>query len=589
MLIHNFIEAVPMKSMRMRTLFVPILMTVLCLMMVASAGAALVRPYPGYGNFPMTVDVAYRWHDDGRLDLEVMIEVRSGHILFIRPTRDLPFQADLDVSVRLEGVDGAVYEIEHHQIIREMTLERAVSLERANNFTLILRDVKSPSGELGVRVSDRHQERRGPRAWREHPRAFSEMFCYWVAPSPPADFEGFSLGDPLFLRDYKDVDLFGRRVLRNIDDVHTVLLNHIHLARQYGLRQQYLQFACEVYPPDRERAAILNHDGLLVQIISRELRFAAYDTIHFDDAQKTRLGLGDPVVVFHEFDVESLPPGAYLLSCAPLDGQGRPWVTEFDVVWSMGVPRRRGDEELALARLLLDPEQVADFKGADPVRRQDMLDAFWAPLDPEPDTPQNEGWIEFQERVGYVRQHLGGFGLDGSMDPRAEVYLRLGTPSRIAFEKDVSNEALRTDPDQEEWTDFRGFVDTHRDSKTLVAGGTSPSVKAVEGATAFGSGVREMTDSASAGRYGGRGSGRFPGSLVGPQVASGLHRLAMYSKGNSPEREPVSETWSYAHGGFPLFTHAWSDTTPRGFLFGFSSDKGGYEMRRQWELAPGLR
>ncbi len=570
-----------------RDCFVPFALASLLLLLAGASGAALVRPYPGYGNFPMTVDVAYRWHDDGTLDLDVMVEVRSGHLLFIRPRRELTSQADVDVTVRLDGIDGAVHEIVRHQVIRELTLENAVSLERVNNFTVTLEDVKSLSGDLGVEVIDRHQERKGPRAWREHPRAFSEMHCYWVAPMPPAEFEGFSLGDPLFLRDYVEVDLMGRRILRNVDDIYAVMLDHIHLARQYGLRQRHLQFACEVYPPDVERAAILDHDGLLVQIVSRELRFAANDTVLFDDVQKTRLGLGESIIIFHEIDVESLPPGAFLLSLAPLDGKGRSWVTEFDVVWSLGVPRRRGDEELAIARLLLDPEQVADFKGADSVLRQDMLDAFWDPLDPESDTPQNEAWIEFQERVGYVRQHLGGFGLDGSMDPRAEVYLRMGTPSRIAFEKDTSNEALRTDPNQDTWMDFRGFVDTRQGVDLPTSGSTSASVSVAKIGSAFDMSAQHSSgQEANTGLVRGPTSGRFPNSRTGAQVGSKLHRLARHSKGNSGFREPVSETWFYAHGGFPLFAHAWSDTMPRGFQFGYKADKGTYELRWTRELEP---
>ncbi len=557
------------------------------LMTAHPAVSALVRPYPGYGNFPIAVDVAYRWRDDGALDVDVMIEVRSGHLLFVRPTKDLPFQADLDVFIRLEGLDGAVYELTRHQVIREQTVERAASTERVNTFAYTLENVTSPSGDLSVKVVDRHQERRGARGWRENPRAFSEMGCYWVAPRPPAEYGGFSLGDPYFLRDYSEVDLFGRRILHRIEDVYDALHDHLHLARQYGLRQRMLQFACEVHPPAEGRAAILEHEGLRVQVIHRELRFSTEDTLRFDQAQQTRLGLGEPVVVFHQLDVESLPPGAYLLSCAPLDGQGRPWLAEFDVVWSLGVPRRRGDEELALARLLFDPEQVTSFRQGDALLRQDMMDAFWDPLDPAPDTPQNEAWIEFQQRVGYVRQHLGGFGLEGSMDPRAEVYLRLGTPSRIAFETDTSNEAERLGPDQTEWTDFQGFVDTRRDLGAVGGGAPSPSVNATKGSVAFGTSTEAAGLAASA--YAARGaptSGKFPGSMLGPLVGTSMSHLATHSRPNTPGGEPVTETWFYAHGGFPLFAHAWSDSAPRGFQFAFTPRTGEYELRKQWTLEP---
>ena len=553
-------------------LFLPVFVTLLA----GAAGAALVRPYPGYGNFPITVDVAYRWQDDGSLDLEVMVEVRSGHLLFVRARRELPFQSDLDVSIRLESPGGSCYELDEHVVIREQTLADAVSRDRVHNLTFLLENVTAPSGDLGVRVVDRHQERRGARDFRDHPHAFSEMHCYWVAPEPPSAFTGFSLGDPLFLRGYQEVDLFGRRILRNVDEARASMQDRLHLGRLYGLRQRYLQFACEVYAPPENRADVLAHEGLLLQIVSRELRFAVTDTLTFDDTQRTNLGLGRPVMIFHEVDVESLPPGAYLLSCVPLDGKGRPWVTEFDIVWSMGVPRRRGDEELAVARLLLPPDEVDVFKGADPVGRAEMLDAFWNPLDPAPDTPQNEAWIEFQERIGYVRQHLGGFGLDGSLDPRAEVYLRLGTPSRVVFEKDSSNESLRTDPNQDKWTDFAGFVDSYQGMNMISVDGVSASMK----------GTIASTNDVSVQHTGyGQSTGRFPGSRVDPLIGMYEHRLARHSRGNTFAKEPVSETWFYEHGGFPLFAHDWSDGVPRGFQFAFLPDQGSYRLLRVGELA----
>ncbi|MBU0741148.1 GWxTD domain-containing protein [bacterium] len=554
-----------------------LLTATLAALLAGSAGAALVRPYPGYGNFPITVDVAYRWQDDGSLDLEVLVEVRSGHLMFVRAMRELPFQSDLDVAIRLEGLDGSLHELDEHVVIRERTLEDATFQDRVHNLAFLLANVTAPGGDLGVRVVDRHQERRGARGFRDRPNAFSEMHCYWVAPEPPSDFAGFSLGDPLFLRGYRDVDIFGRSILRDVDEARAAMLEHLHLGRLYGLRQRFLQFAYEVYPPDENRADVLTHDGLLVQVVSRELRFSVTDTLAFDDTQRTNLGLGRPVMVFHEIDVESLPPGAYLLSCAPLDGKGRPWVTEFDVVWSMSVPRRRGDEELAVARLLLPPDAVAAFGGADPVGRTDMLDAFWAPLDPEPDTPQNEAWIEFQERIGYVRQHLGGFSLDGSLDPRAEVYLRLGTPSRVVFERDPSNESLRTDPHQDKWTDFKGFVDSYQGMNTISVGGVSPSM----------SGDKSATSDMSV-QHPGRGqtTGRFPGSRTEPLIGTYQHRLARHSRGNTFTQEPVSETWVYAHGGFPLFPHTWSDCVPRGFQFVFLPEKGSYHLLRVGEPAP---
>jgi GWxTD domain-containing protein len=217
------------------------------------------------------------------------------------------------------------------------------------------------------------------------------------------------------------------------------------------------------------------------------------------------------------------------------------------------------------------------------VGRLDILDDFWAPLDPTPDTPRNEAWIEFQERVAYVRQHLGGFGPEGELDPRAEVYLTLGTPPRIVFERDPSNESLRDDPDRDAYHDFALFLDSYLDGSRLVSG--APDVGGAPSSPAAGARAKfNRADTRVAGPGRNQETGRFPGSHVFPLEGWYEPRLAGHSRANAFRPEPVAELWIYEHGGFPLFGSAWSDSARRTFHFAYDPRRGRYELREVREV-----
>jgi GWxTD domain-containing protein len=73
------------------------------------------------------------------------------------------------------------------------------------------------------------------------------------------------------------------------------------------------------------------------------------------------------------------------------------------------------------------------------------MERFWARHDPDPETPINEGRLEFRRRVTVVRERLGGFNAGGARDPRGQVYLLLGGPDEVSRQVLPINET-----DQEE-------------------------------------------------------------------------------------------------------------------------------------------
>ena len=162
----------------------------------------------------------------------------------------------------------------------------------------------------------------------------------------------------------------------------------------------------EVEAPEQGGEAAAR-DGVYVQVLAKDLAFALRDTISFDAPQIARLARGGTTGVFYELSLKDLPPGAYQLGCAPANGRGRPWVAEFDVIWSAHSLDRHADELQGEGRTVLTGERLDEFEAAGQAEREAMLERFWQERDPDPATPVNEAYLEFRRRVSYVREYLG--------------------------------------------------------------------------------------------------------------------------------------------------------------------------------------
>jgi GWxTD domain-containing protein len=68
---------------------------------------------------------------------------------------------------------------------------------------------------------------------------------------------------------------------------------------------------------------------------------------------------------------------------------------------------------------------------ASPLEQELQLKAFWDERNPDPEEPINAVYLEFQYRLAFVRQFLGGFDEFGARDARGEVFLALGMPDEV--------------------------------------------------------------------------------------------------------------------------------------------------------------
>ncbi len=159
----------------------------------------------------------------------------------------------------------------------------------------------------------------------------------------------------------------------------------------------------------------------------------------FDARGRAALEAGRPATLLYQLDVNALPAGTYRLSVGPRSGQGRGVVSSFSVVWELRQLLRRQDLVMGEGMTVFAGDERERFVAASPTERELMLDEFWERLNPQPGAPVNEVQLEFQYRLAYVQQFLGGVGREGANDARGEVFLLLGPPDEVQREPMPTN------------------------------------------------------------------------------------------------------------------------------------------------------
>ena len=409
----------------------PILAAALSILLLGAcpANAALVRPWEGAGGFSYVVDVVERPREDGVVDLVLLFSV---------PNAELAFQEEwgggqrgkLAARAVLRGHDGSVdREVELDLVARSRDDASAQTAYQV--FTLTLPGVADQAGRLSCELRDLEAGRilRLRDAGAADPR--SVVQGEWFADAARRESHGLWLGSPLFLAGAPRQEIAASHA-----DVarpeQTLLGEFLHPNRRYGIEQSNLQivFDIEALGLTRENAGHLPRH-LLVQLLSTELDYAMRDTIALDIDPAAFVAGGGLAEIAWEYDVNYLPPGAYQLSCAPLDGYGNSWVVEFDVFWSLQSFARPADEQFLIGSMVLLGDRRDAFDRAGASGREAILAKFWDENDPDPDSPGNEALAEFRRRMSYVSQYLGGFGRAGPVDDRGLIYLMLGEPDEI--------------------------------------------------------------------------------------------------------------------------------------------------------------
>jgi GWxTD domain-containing protein len=430
------------RAWSLRCLCACLVCSLFALLAAVPAGAGLLRPLEGAGNFLSTVDILDRYEPDGSYSLILVIGVANRELTF-RPVAGR-LEGEVGVSIALEGYDSDGASLETLVALRCDDPEMAESPTTYQILPLVLPGVRAGSGRLTVTITDRGRERPGLISRVKHNRwARSEAVGEWVAPEASRAPDGLTLGDPVFLA-RAPIALWRDQGVAAAAAERSVLTDYLHPNRRYGLEQKNLQLYFEVEAPAQGGAAAAR-DGVHLQVLAKDLAFALRDTITFDEAQIARLSRGGTTGVFYDLSLRDLPPGAYQLGCAPANGRGRPWVVEFDVIWSSHSLNRFADELQGEGRTVLTGSLLDEFEAAGQAEREALLERFWEERDPDPATPVNEAYLEFRRRVSYVREYLGGLSRSGPVDLRGAIFLMLGPPDEISQEVLPLNESEQED------------------------------------------------------------------------------------------------------------------------------------------------
>ncbi len=403
------------------------LLPALAAILVVPAGApAAVRPLTGHGNFSAAVDVVNRWRSDDQLDVLVLVEVANADVAFLE--LDGGLQGRLRLEASIESLDGRVVTAKRPIRTAQLSSAEAGSQTLFQSFGLVLEDVPFRSGRITVEVYDVNERKEGFLNQMRKQSRVSSAAGAWAAWEEPRAAGGISLEDPLFLA---HAPLADWRPGATVKEAAGWLHDYMHPSRRYGLEQDRLQVFVPVWPQLGGVPLEADSLGLLVTVASLDLDFALRDTIDFDNTGRGALAAGRPAGLVYELDVNLLPEGSFLLSLAPLDRRGRGAVIEFDVVWRLSALARRPEQLRGEGRTIFQGTELDGFLAASAAEQEAQLTLFWDGVNPDPESPINEAYLEFQYRLAFVREFLGGFDEYGALDARGEVFLALGMPDEV--------------------------------------------------------------------------------------------------------------------------------------------------------------
>ncbi len=533
-------------------------LALLVLLLALPAAAAWFRPVEGGGYFDFTCDAVNLAREDGTVDVVVMITV---------PHRELTFELDagsyrarvraiVTLTGTTTGLDSKVVDAVKTHRLTSRNQSEAESQTLRQDFMVVLPRVSLQTGELVVRVEDLNRRRPGLQYLATDHRAYAEAAADWAS-LPIRETSGLAVGDAVFMAHapIRTWELDGRPTPAGGGGPW----DYINPPRRYGLEAEALQLYFTIEPPrrveDRERAA---RRPLLVRIESDALDFALVDTIETTAAVQSALVAGRAAAVYWEMDAGGLPPGGYRLGLAPLDDVGRSLLSSFDVVWSLEQLTHTRDDLLGEGRTVLQGDDLAAFEAAGHAEREQILARFWDDRDPTPEDPLNEGRAEFNRRVNYVKNFLGGFGPNGAQDPRGRVYLLLGEPDSAREEVMPMNEK---------------FVETARvmvfERFAVVADG-------IEGSEAW-AGASDYTDSDPG----------TPGSAVG-FVPYNYMADILATKNRASDNTRSYLFWSYDEAGDQLFLNSYTGLGGGlRFLFIDQTGMGQYKLDSSNTRMPG--
>ncbi|MCP4292125.1 MAG: GWxTD domain-containing protein [bacterium] len=508
----------------------------------SQASWAMVSSLDGKGNFPAKYDVINRWQADGTLDILVIAEIPNADLTYQEEGRGLVGRFRMEVA--LQPLEGEPIIIKRNMRTAALAKSEASSRTLNQVFGIVLHDVQAREGKLRLHVYDAKSYQEG--IWNQYKRRLrrSEASTYWYAENSANTDEGIALGDPLFLF-LAPLTLWEPSVQAHHTSDGGRLHDYMHPSRRYGIEQDKLQAFIPVWPPKNGIRSENAEQLIAVQVTNMEMDFALNDTISMDQLGRRALHSGRAAGLFYELDINLLPAGAYRLTFAPLSGQGRAISSGFDVVWRLDRLGRHHQLQMAEGSIIFQGRELTQFRAASHSEKEVMLDRFWEEHNPDPENPVNTAFLEFQSRMAYVHQFLGGFDETGPVDDRGLVMVMLGPPD------EMQREAMPMNSNEQDDAQIKVFERFAPDRESVWSKGSDPSPADSNDPYKTSSGIPMPYSQRAAGQIQGRSN-------------SAAHNFSF-------------ELWKYDRNGRPLFDNQFSQSTMGArFLFLDRTGSGDY-------------
>jgi GWxTD domain-containing protein len=229
--------------------------------------------------------------------------------------------------------------------------------------------------------------------------------------------------------------------------------------------------------------------------------------------------------------VSDFPEGTYALKIVP-PWEEDPRPSEFSVSWRIDRTLEGGDELMVEAQLALLPDDFDRFSRLSRARQIQLIDEFWALVDPTPGTDRNETRDLFRARIAEANRIYHSTRGPGALTDRGQVLVRLGRPQTI------DTEVMPMNGD-----DLELAIQNLHDIYTPEVDGVMARGDIYAGNTSTGPNIQPRTLNLP-------GVSEAPSADFSSDTATDLRRNAA-----RVGREGGFEVWKYEYVGRPLLDH----------------------------------
>ncbi len=187
------------------------------------------------------------------------------------------------------------------------------------------------------------------------------------------------------------------------------------------------QLYYEVYVTDRAMDSLYLNYNIVLKSYKDEV---------VDDYTRTFVSTGKKTRILDTLSMQKLKSGNYLLTISAFDKFTKQVYDKtslffFTRVSGQALFIRNLDEAIEQLEYIADGDDIDKMRKAKSQEEKlKLFNAFWAKVDPTPDTPENELMLEYYSRIEFANQNFSSY-FPGWKSDMGRVYIKYGPPDFI--------------------------------------------------------------------------------------------------------------------------------------------------------------